>query len=233
MQGGVLAALMFATCASAQTAQSPVQHKPLEKTIGVPHSSRPVPSLAVLNAAGAKLEGGKLVLTGVAPNTIVFADRPVRAAGHETTRQFLMQWDEGKDSFAKVPPNATISVLGANAGEVSDAVVVLKTPKLEGTTLTFDVSVLEGNLSAGGPVAVFIDAFAFRGPAGGGFARVGGVGGAYWHAPVYHGGWYAHPVAPYGVGAGLAAGALIGAAAASAPYYAPPACGYYPYPPCY
>lgn len=232
--GGVIAALMFATCASAQTAPAPSQHKPLEKTIGVPHSNKPVPSLAVMNAAGAKLEGGKLVLTGVSPNTIVFADRPVRAAGHETTRQFLMQWDAGKDSFAKDPPNATISVLGANAGEVSDAVVVLKTPKLEGTTLTFDVSVLEGNLSAGGPVAVFIDAFAFRGPAGG--VHVGGFGGAYYHPPVYHGAWYAHPVAPYGVGAGLAAGAVIGAAAATAataPYYRPPACGYYPYPPCY
>ena len=129
-----------------------------------------------------------------------------------------------------------MSVLGANPGEVSDAVLVLKTPKLEGTTLTFDVSVLEGTLETGGPVAVFIDAFAFRGAYGGGFAHVGGWGGAtafrgggYWHAPVYHGAWYGHP--GYGVGA-FAAGAAVGAAVAR-PYYAPPACGYYPYPPCY
>lgn len=228
-----MAAIVVSTFASAQTAQTPARHTPLEKKIGVPHSNRPVPSLAVINAAAAKLEGGKLILSGIAPNTIVFADRPVRAAGHQTTRQFLMQWDQGKDSFAKDPPNATISVLSANPGEVSDAVVVLKTPKLDGTTLTFDVSVLEGALIAGGPVALFIDAFAFRGPAGGGFAHVGGVGGAYWHAPVDHGAWYVHPDA--GVGVGLAAGAVVGAAAATAarPYYAPPACGYYPYPPCY
>ncbi len=32
--------------------------------------------------------------------------------------------------------------------------------------------------------------------------------------------------------AGAAVGAAVGAAAA-APYYPPPACGYYPYPPCY
>src|SRR5689334_11078750 len=74
--------------------QAKKQHVPLQKTIGEAHSDRPVPSLAVLNASGAKLDGDKLVLTGVSPNTIVFADRPVRAAGHETTRQFVMQWDE-------------------------------------------------------------------------------------------------------------------------------------------
>jgi hypothetical protein len=231
-RGAVLCgALVAASVASAQTSQAPGRHTPLEKTIGAPHSNRPVPSLAVLNAGGARLEGGKLVLTGVSPNTIVFADRPVRAAGHETTRQFLMQWDEGKNSFAKDPPNATVSVLSANPGEVSDAVMVLKAPKLDGTTLTFDVTVLEGNLAAGGPVAVFIDAFAVRGGFGGGFAHVGGIGGAtFYHAPVYHGAWYAHP-APY-YGAGVAAGVALGAAAAR-PYYPPPACGYYPYPPCY
>ena len=233
----LLAASLLACSTSAfSQEQAKKQHVPLQKTIGEAHSDRPVPSLAVLNAAGAKLDGAKLVLTGVSPNTIVFADRPVRAAGHETTRQFLMQWDEDKGTFSQDPPNATVSVLGANPGEVSDAVLVLKTPKLEGTTLTFDVSVLEGSLETGGPVAVFVDAFAVRGPYGGGFAHAGGWGGAtafrgggYWHAPVYHGAWYGHP--GYGVGA-FAAGAAVGAAVAH-PYYAPPACGYYPYPPCY
>src|SRR4051794_41610626 len=82
------------------------------KAIGQVTPTGPVPSLAVLNAAGAKLEGGKLTLTGVAPNSIVFADRPARAAGHVATQQFIMQWDEGNDNFAKDPPNATVSVLG-------------------------------------------------------------------------------------------------------------------------
>ncbi len=220
-------------------------HVPLEKNIGQVTATGPVPSLAVLNAAGAKLEGDKLILTGVSANSIVFADRPVRAAGHVTTKQFIMQWDEGKNNFAVDPPNATVSVLGGDGSDVNDAVVVLKAPRLDGTTLTFDVAVLEGSLNgAKGPAAVFIDAFAFR---GGGFGRVGGVGGfhggawhggawhggAYWHAPVYHGAWY-------GAGAGLVAGAAVGAAVGAAatspyyhPYYPPPACGYYPYPPCY
>ncbi len=226
-----------ATAAFAQDAAKK-QHVPLEKSIGQVQASAPVPSLAVLNAAGAKLEGGKLVLTGVAPTTIVFADRPVRAAGHVMTPQFVLQWDEGKDSFAVDPPNATVSVIGATPGKVDDAVVELRSPKLDGTTLTFDVTVLEGSLAgASGPAAVFIDAFAVRGPYGGGVAHAGGWGGAtayrggaYWHAPVYHGAWYAHPA--YGAGA-VAAGAALGAAAVGARAYYPPACGVYPYPPCY
>ncbi len=164
-------------------------------------------------------------------NTIVFADRPVRAAGHQNTEQFIMQWDEGKDSFAIDPPNATISVLGGDGSDVSDAVVILQKPKLDGTTLTFDVKIFEGNLvDAKGPAALFIDFFAAR--FGGGGVAVGRVGGAYWHAPVYRGAWY-------GAAAGAAVGAAVGAAAANAyynpyrPYYPPPACGYYPYPPCY
>ena len=225
-------------------------HVPLEKTIGEVTPTGPVPSLAVLNSEGAKLEGGKLIMTGVSKNSIVFADRPIRAAGHVMTEQFIMQWDEGKDNFAIDPPNATVSVLGGDGSDVSDAVVTLKTPKLEGTTLTFDVAVLEGNLDGtDGPAAVFIDNFG--GFHGGGFhgsyahvgdatfAHVGGWhgggygGGSYWHAPVYHGAWYG--------GAGLAAGAVAGAAigaAATAPYrygypYYGTQCGYYPYPSCY
>src|SRR5215510_4794105 len=67
---------------------------PLQKTVGVVTPTGPVPSLFVVNSAGAKLEGGKLTMTGVAANSIVFADRPVRAAGHVTTEQFILQWSE-------------------------------------------------------------------------------------------------------------------------------------------
>lgn len=228
----LFAGCVMATGVSAQDAAKK-PHVPLEKTIGAVTATAPVPSLAVINSTGAKMDGGKLVLTGVSPTTIVFADRPVRAAGHVTTKQFIMQWDEGKDNFAIDPPNATISVLGGEGADVSDAVVTLKSPKLDGANLTFDVVVLEGALKSSGPAAVFIDAFAFRGPGGGGFAHAGGFGGAryggYWHAPAYHGAWYGGGA---GVAAGLAVGAAVGAAAAR-PYYAPPACGYYPYPPCY
>ncbi|WP_018860117.1 hypothetical protein [Rhizobium sp. 42MFCr.1] len=152
-------------------------HVPLEKTIGVVTPAGPVPSLAVLNSSGAKMESGKLILTGVSANSIVFADRPVRAAGHVTTEQFIMQWDDGKDNFAVDPPNATVSVLGGDGSDVSDAVVTLKTPKLDGTTLTFDITVLEGSLhGASGPAALFIDHF---GGGGGGFGGGGFGGGGF------------------------------------------------------
>ena len=191
---------------------------PASKLIG-PTKNEMVPSLAVLNSKGATLEGNRLTLVGVSPNSIVFADRPVRAAGHVLTSHFIKEWDVGNDSFAKDPPNATISVLSEDGATVKDAVVVLKTPKLDGDNLSFDVSVLEGDLTdAKGAAALFIDWFAARGPAG----RVV-VGGR----PAWHGAWYAHP------GAAFAAGAAVGAAVAHPYYYGPPRCGYYPYPPCY
>jgi hypothetical protein len=215
---------------------------PGQKTIGQPQSTKDamIPSLAVINSRGATLQGDLLTLTDVGPNSIVFADRPFRAAGHVLTKDFLKEWDEGSDSFAKDPPNATISVLSAEGDAVEDAVVVLKSPKLDGDNLTFEVSVLEGGLSkATGPASLFIDWFAARGYGGRAFVA-GGYHGGYGG---WHGAWYGHPA---GWGAGAAAvglgAAAVGAAAASAyyhpyayPYYAPPAaaCGYYPYPPCY
>jgi hypothetical protein len=214
---------------------------PGQKTIGQSAKDAMIPSLAVINSRGASLQGTTLTMTDVSSNSIVFADRPFRAAGHVLTKDFLKEWDEGSDSFAKDPPNATISVLSAEGDSVEDAVVVLKSPKLEGDKLTFEVSVLEGSLSkATGPTSLFIDWFAARGYGGRAFA--GGVGyrGGAWHGAAWHGAWYGHPA---GYGAGAAAGlgaAAVGVAAARAyyhpyayPYAPPPACGYYPYPPCY
>ncbi|MGZ8401323.1 MAG: hypothetical protein ACXWVI_08495 [Methyloceanibacter sp.] len=207
-------------------AEDAISH-PAKKPIG-PSKTEMVASLGVLNSRGASLEGNKLTLVGVSPNTIVFADRPVHAAGHVLTSHFIKEWDEGNDSFAKNPPNASISVLSNDGASVNDAVVVLKSPKLEGDKLTFDVSVLEGDLTgASGAAALFIDRFAVH-MGGGGYGHGGDV--VVGHGPAWHGAWYARPGAAFG--AGVAVGA-IGAAAATPNYYAPPACGYYPYPPCY
>ena len=229
LKGG-LASLMFTLAASgAAFAQSTTPaappHVPLQKTIG---QAKPevVPSLIVINSRGATLADGKLTLTGVSPNSIVFADRPVRAAGHALTVHLLEEWspeNDNSESFAKNPPNATVSVFSKDGSEIRDAVIVMKTPKLEGDKLTFDVDVLEGDLAnADGPASVFIDrfGFAFAGPrvgVGVGRVGVGRVGLRY--RPV---GWYA---------GAAAVGTAIGAAAAY-PYYGP-RCGYYPYPPCY
>ncbi len=202
---------------SAQSAPAVKPHVPLEKSIG---HAKPevVPSLFVLNSRGATLKDGKLVLTGVSPNAIVFADRPVRAAGHDLTARIVEDWGNGSDNFAKDPPNATVSGFKKDGSGVADAVVVLKSPKLEGDNLSFDVAVLEGDLAgADGPASVFIDIIGrpFTPLSFAGVARRTAWRGAYYR------------------GAAVAGAAAVGAAAVAAPYYYAPRCGYYPYPPCY
>jgi hypothetical protein len=116
-----------------------------------------VPSLIVMNARAASLSDRSLVLDGVSTNAIVFADRPVRAAGHLLTGRVLEEWMSG-GSFAKDPPNATVSVLSKDGTSVRDVVVELRNPRFQGDRLSFDVQMLEGDLAgADGPAAVFID----------------------------------------------------------------------------
>ena len=152
-----------------------ITHRPM-KTIGQATPTGPVPSLFVVNSAGAKLErqdsdhdrrGGKLDRLRRSP-------RPggrtchYRAIHHAVGR--------GQGQLTKDPPNGTISVLGGDGSKVEDAVVTLRSPKIDAGNLTFDVSVLEGSLSgSSGPAALFIDPGAYND----------------WHAPVYHGSWYA------------------------------------------
>src|SRR5215510_13633102 len=184
------ALLCTSSLASAQTGAPASPHVPLQKTVGQAAPAI-VPSLIVLNARGASLQGGKLTLTGPAPNSIIFADRPVRASGHALTVHVLEEWAPGNDnadSFAKDPPNATVSAFSRDGAAIRDAVVVLKSPKLEGDRLTFDVDVLEGDLTgADGAAAVFIDLFGFgyvyselsaNLGRGGGFDRGGFAGGS-------------------------------------------------------
>ncbi len=205
-------AVLCGTGALAQTPSATPAAPPM-KAIGKPSASAAKPelvsSLIVMNSRGATLQGDKLTLIGVTPNSIVFSDRPARLAGHELTADLIKEWGDGtpgNESFAKEPPNATVSAFSKDGATVRDAVVVLKSPKLEGDNLTFTVQVLEGDLkNADGPASVFIDIF--------------GV----WRRAAYRGAVYAGAASAYG-------------AYGYSPYaypYARPACGYYPYPPCY
>lgn len=193
------------------------------KTIGTPTTAAKaeiVPSLFVINSRGATMQGDMLTLTGVMPHSIIFADRPVRSAGHQLTSDVIADWGAGDDSFAKNPPNATISVFSKD-GTVKDAVVVLKSPKLEGDKLTFNVQTLEGDITGSdGGAALFIDIIG-RPLSPMSFAGVA-------RRSTFRGAMYA----------GAAVGVATAGAAYAAPYYAPgpyvrPTCGYYPYPPCY
>src|SRR5271167_59660 len=150
----IAALLCLPVLASAQAPTAPASSTPPPGKASVKVDM--VPSLIVMNARGASLQGQTLTLAGVSPNSIVFADRPVRSAGHLLTRHLLEEWSLG--SFAKDAPNATVSVLSKDGTSVRDAVVELRDPHFEGDRLTFDVRVLEGDLAgADGPASVFVE----------------------------------------------------------------------------
>jgi len=118
--------------------------------------SENVDVLFVQNAKNMSFSEGKLVLRGVNPVTVCFTDRPARMAGHMQTSRFVPLWSQGKDSFVKDNPNATLSVFSGD--NVSDLVVELSNPQLAGNDLTYDARILEGTPSAiGGACALFID----------------------------------------------------------------------------
>ncbi|MBB4349401.1 hypothetical protein [Aliirhizobium cellulosilyticum] len=203
----LIAVISTALWSSAAFAQSPPVNAP-QKNIGEVSRPSSVATLLVMNADSATLEGGQLVLSNVAKNTIAFAERPVKAAGHLVTQDVISQWGEGPDNFAENPPNATISVLSGGSKAI-DAVVTLRNPKMEGSKLTFDVSLLEGKLDgATGPAALFIDHW--RGWRNVGWYGLGAATGALAGAaafaprpPVVNEGYYEYPpvvepVCPYG-----------------------------------
>lgn len=119
--------------------------------------------LFVQSAQGVTVDGDTLTLTGVAPTTVYFADRPKRIAGHIDNGGFFKRWAKGKDSFEKDPPNATLSAFGPD-GRPAIAVVTLKNPRMEGGNLSYDVKVLSGNLPRkSSETALFIDDARFSG----------------------------------------------------------------------
>jgi len=117
--------------------------------------------LFVQNATGVEIgAGGKtLTLKNLSPTTLFFSDRPVRIAGHYRTSEYLQFWKAGPDSFLKDPPNATLSVFMKDKDELSDVVVTLRNPRVNGSDLTYDIVVISGTLPAAGagPASLFID----------------------------------------------------------------------------
>jgi hypothetical protein len=203
----------------AQGATTAPSSVPEPKQIGVPstlEAGKVEPALIVMNSSGATLADNKLTLTGVAPNAVIFADRPTRAAGHALTVHLLEEWGGAADaSFAKDPPNATVSAFSKDGSLTRDAVVVLKNPNLQGDKLTFEVQVLEGDLKgADGPASVFIDIIGlpFTPLSFAGVARRTAYRAAMYNAATHP---YGYPPTYY------------------PPAYYPPRCGYYPLPPCY
>ena len=116
--------------------------------------------LFVQNAQGVDVaaDGRTLTLKGLSPTTLFFSDRPVRIAGHYLTGEYLQFWKAGPDSFLKDPPNATLSVFEKGKDELSDVVVTLSNPRVNGNDLSYDIAVISGTLPrTSGPASLFID----------------------------------------------------------------------------
>jgi hypothetical protein len=114
--------------------------------------------LFVQNARAVTLEDGVLTLDGVSPTTVFFSDRPERLAAQGLTSEFVTFWTTGggSDNFRKDPPNATLSIVTEATAE--DIVLTLTNPRLDGDTLRYDVSVIEGRDQVeGGPTSLFVD----------------------------------------------------------------------------
>ena len=151
----VFAGLITATAPTGYAQSPPPANSTIIWTAGGKQSKN-VDVLFVQNAKGMTLNKGKLVLRGVNPVTVCFTDRPACLAGYMQTSKFVPLWSQGKDSFLKDSPNATLSVF--HRDKVSDLVVELSNPELSGNDLSYDVKVLGGTLLAkGGACALFID----------------------------------------------------------------------------
>ena len=112
--------------------------------------------LFVQNAKNFTYANGKLTMHGVNPITVMFTDRPVRAAEHMKTQDFIPFWSEGKESFLKDPPNAALSFVDHE--KMEDVVVTLHDPVLNGQDLSYRVDVIDGELPVSAEhVSLFID----------------------------------------------------------------------------
>ena len=123
-------------------------------------------------------------LVNVDPNTLYFADRPERIAGHIKMDLYMQEWTSkaGKDNFGNDPPNATLSVYEPGQENNTAAVIEITDPKMDGRDLVYGYKLIEGKLPpAGEQTVLFIDWIGVGGGVGVGFHGVGvGFRGPGW-----------------------------------------------------
>ena len=141
------------------TADTPETTKPSDDTLpGDEVTSELVEYLFAQHSERVTLQDGILTLYEIGEDVLYFSDRPHRIVGRETLVNFLEVWDEGKESFATIPPNAVLTV--KQDDHLADLTVILKNPVLSGRDLVYEVEVLDGPESgSGNQAALFIDAF--------------------------------------------------------------------------
>jgi hypothetical protein len=119
--------------------------------------------LLIQTARHASFAGNTLRLEGIDAESVMFSDRPQRIADTIRTTKLVTLWT---GSFSKVPPNAGITFIANDT--LGTATVELSKPRLQGTTLSYQVRVLEGKLpSNASTVSLFIDDFCLSCSTGG------------------------------------------------------------------
>ena len=120
-----------------------------------------IDALFVQSATAFSSGPGTITLHGLAGSTVYFADRPRREIGHIPSRRFVELWEVGRRAASRSTRRTPCSRSSTRtAARRDDAVVVLREPRLEEDTLTYDVEILDGTLPAQyGPCALFIDVF--------------------------------------------------------------------------
>ena len=117
-----------------------------------------------------------LRLVDVAQQTLFFADRPERVAGHIKMDAFLEEWTAkaGADNFGADPPNATLSVYEPGKPDNTLAVVEISNPTVDGKDLVYSYKLIDGTLPATGEAtSLFIDWIGVGGGVGPGYHGVG------------------------------------------------------------
>lgn len=160
----VLALALTALLALPQSGLAQAPAKPAAKPAAAV-SNQKVELLFVQNATGIEYDKAKgtLRMKNIARSTLFFTDRPVRMAGHYHTRdEFLHLWSEGPDSFAKNPPNATLSMLEVGKADLQNVVINIRNPRMQGKDLIYDITIIEGTLpQSAGDAVLFIDILGF------------------------------------------------------------------------
>lgn len=119
-------------------------------------ASHEIEALFVQTSHSMRYADGILTLERLGPTALLFSDRPDRITGHIPSGEFIDSWDQGEDSFASNPPNAVVSIFQPD--HVQDVVAVLSDPQYDGTDLSYQVEILDGEIpESGGETAVFID----------------------------------------------------------------------------
>lgn len=115
-------------------------------------------------------------LVNLSPQTLYFADRPERIAGHVKLDKYLADWTAaaGSDNFSADPPNAALSVYEAGKDDSSVSIIEITNPRVEGADILYDYKVIhDAGPVSGGETALFIDMIGVGGGVGVGFHGVG------------------------------------------------------------